>query len=98
MSITKELIKIPMTTLPFYTYQDKGIRYIEFDARECNPPEPMVNAIRALQFIQNTTTVLVGTFFHEPFPLYEQISSHFQYYTKELPCGDFEVRFKLKIS
>ena len=55
----KEKIDIPMTTLDFYTYTKDDITYYEFDATECSPPEPMVNTMRALQFLKDKNEVLV---------------------------------------
>jgi len=89
----KELIKIPSTTLDFYKYEKDGLIYYEFDARECTPPEPMVNAINGLKMIKNENERLVGMFFHEPFPLYEKVSSHFGYKSHEYENGDFLVTF-----
>jgi len=94
MSITKEILCIPMTTLPFYTYKKDGITYIEYDARECTPPEPLLNTMNALKLLEDDTTRLVGTFFHEPFPLYEKIVPHFTYEAKALTSGAFEITFK----
>ena len=96
MSIKKKLISIPLTSLDFYTYEKDGIQYIEYDARECSPPEPMVNTINALKMLQDDTSKLVGKFFHEPFPLYERIAPHFSYTAKELESGDFEIIFTRK--
>jgi len=96
MSTTKETIEIPLTTLKFYRYKKDGITYIEYDARECTPPEPMVNTIHALKMLQDKQTKLVGKFFHEPFPLFERVSSHFSYESKALESGDFEITFMKK--
>ncbi len=96
MSTIKKIIEIPLTTLDFYTYEKDGIIYIEYDARECTPPEPMVNTINALKMLEDTNTKLVGKFFHEPFPLFERISPYFSYESKPLKDGDFEITFMKK--
>ena len=90
----KEQIEVPFATLDFYRYEKDNLVYYEFDATECTPPEPMVNAMNALKILKNENERLVGIFFHEPFPLYQKISSHFEYEAKELNSGDFVVTFK----
>ena len=80
----KELVEVPGTTLPFYRYEEGDLILYEFDATECDPPEPMVNTIKGLALLQNDKDRLVGTFFHEPFPLYERIPMIFSHEAKEL--------------
>lgn len=92
----KVLVKIPLTTLDFYKYEKDGLTFYEFNATECQPPEPMVNAINALRMIKNKNERVKGTFFHEPSPLYAKISEFVSYDVKELENGDFEIIFALK--
>lgn len=92
----KELVQIPFATLDFYKYVEDGLTIYEFDATECQPPEPMVNAINVLKMIKSKDERVIGTFFHEPGPLYNKISETFSYDAKELENGDFEITFTLK--
>jgi hypothetical protein len=92
----KEKIEIPMTTLEFVTYEEDGIRYYEFDATECQPPEPMVNAMHGLNHLQSKDECLVGLFFHEPTPLYDKIKRSIEYKAIELENGDFRIEFRKK--
>jgi hypothetical protein len=92
--MTKEKVVIPMATLDFYQYEKDGLLCYEFDATECSPPEPMVNAMHALQLIQNENERLIGRFFHEPTPLYAKIVDFFAYEANELDNGDFEIIFR----
>lgn len=92
--MNKELVEVPRATLDFYKYEEDGLVYYEFDATECSPPEPMVNAVNGLGMIKSENDRLVGIFFHEPAPLYERISSDFSYEAKELENGDYMVIFK----
>jgi len=92
----KKLVKIPLATLDFYKYEKDGLIIYEFDATECQPPEPMVNTMNALKMIKSKNERVVGTFFHEPSPLYNRISEFFSYDAKELENGDFEITFMLK--
>jgi len=95
--MNKQLIEVPFSTLDFYKYEKDGLVYYEFDARECNPPEPMVNAMSGLQMLKNKNERLIGFFFHEPFPLYQKISINFEYESKEIESGDYKVIFKKMI-
>ena len=90
----KELVEVPRATLDFYKYEEGGLTYYEFDATECSPPEPMVNAINGLRMLKNENERLIGFFFHEPFPLYQKIPSSFEHEATELESGDFKVVFK----
>ncbi|MEA3371944.1 MAG: DUF2249 domain-containing protein [Campylobacterota bacterium] len=92
----KELVQIPFATLDFYKYEEDGITIYKFDATECQPPEPMVNTISALKMLKSKDERVVGTFFHEPTPLYNKISQAFSYNAQELENGDFEITFMIK--
>ena len=92
----KELVQIPFATLDFYKYEKDGLTIYEFDATECQPPEPMVNTINALKMIKSKNERVVGSFLHEPSPLYAKIAEVFSYNAKELENGDFEITFMLK--
>ncbi len=92
----KKLVKIPRTTLDFYKYEEDGITYYEFDATQCQPPEPMVNAMNGLAMLQSDKERLVGIFFHEPVPLYNKIEEYFTHEAEELESGDFKIVFKRK--
>ena len=93
--MNKELVEVQGTTLPFYKYEKDGITFFEFNATECNPPEPMVNTIRGLSLLKSENDRLVGLFFHEPFPLYERIPFTISHEAVELESGDFQVTFKI---
>jgi len=91
----KELIEVPKATLDFYKYEENSITFYEFNATGCQPPEPMVNAMCGLSLLKRREDRLVGTFFHEPFPLYERIPVTISHEAKELDSGDVVVTFKL---
>ena len=93
--MSKEHIKVPKATLDFFRYKEDDLLYYEFDATECSPPEPMVNAIHGLKMLKNKNERLVGYFFHEPFPLFDKLPEKFTYKATELQNGDFKIVFKL---
>ncbi len=90
----KELITVPMATLDFYKYEEDGLTFYEFNATECQPPEPMVNTMHGLRMIESENDRLVGIFFHEPTPLFAKTASHFAHESIELESGDFRITFK----
>ncbi len=92
--MSRELVEVPGTTLDFYSYKEDGLTFYEFDATECEPPEPMVNTIRGLGVLKDENDRLVGIFFHEPFPLYDRIPVTFTHEATELESGDFKIVFK----
>lgn len=89
-------IEVEGATLPFYSYEEDGLNYFEFDATECEPPEPMVNTMRGLGLLKGSKDRVVGSFFHEPFPLYQRIPLTIEHEAVELENGDVKVTFKLQ--
>lgn len=92
--MSKKLVEVAGTTLTFYNYKDKDLNIYEFDATECEAPEPMVNTMRGLGLLKSENDRLIGLFFHEPFPLYERIPFTIAHEATELENGDFKVVFK----
>ncbi|OHE16563.1 MAG: hypothetical protein A2540_02945 [Sulfurimonas sp. RIFOXYD2_FULL_37_8] len=92
----KTLIEVPRATLNFYKYEEDGLTYYEFNATECQPPEPMINAIVGLSLLKSKNERLVGIFFHEPFPLYDRVPLSIAHEAIELDGGDFRITFKIE--
>lgn len=92
----KTLIEVPRATLNFYKYEEDGLTYYEFNATECQPPEPMINAIIGLSLLKSKNDRLVGIFFHEPFPLYDRVPLSIAHEAIELDGGDFRITFKIE--
>lgn len=90
----KEKIEVQGATLDFFKYEEDGLTYYEFDATECSPPEPMVNAINGLRMLTNENDRLAGIFFHEPTPLYNRLTGEFLYEAIALESGDFKIIFR----
>ena len=90
----KQKVQIPRATLDFYKYEENGLVIYEFDATQCQPPEPMVNAVVGLTMLQNEKDRLVGLFFHEPTPLYDRVGNGYTHEALELENGDFKITFK----
>lgn len=89
----KMLLNVPGATLMFYRYRRNGIDYIEFDASQCEPPEPMVNAMKGLEFIRGTQKRLVMIAFHEPTPLFNRVATAFSWNVEVLDNGNVKIVF-----
>jgi len=55
----KKEINAEGATVPFYEYNTDEGRVVEFDTSKCGPPEPMINAMTALKFIDKDTKVIM---------------------------------------
>ena len=94
--MSREKVEVPMATLEFVKYEENGLTCYEFNATECQPPEPMVNTMVGMKMLKNEKDRLIGIFFHEPVPLYERVGQKFAYEATELENGDFKIVFRLK--
>lgn len=92
----KVLLEVPGASLPFYTYDEDGITYIEFDSSASHPPEPMVNVMRGFELIAGTDRRLVMINAQEPVPLYPRIADSFAWDVEVLDSGDVKIVFTNK--
>ena len=93
--MSRELVEVARATLPFHKYEEDGLTYYEFNATECQPPEPMVNTMVAMSLLKSQSDRVVGIYFHEPFPLYERLPAAIKRESTELNNGDFRVVFRI---
>jgi len=93
--MSRELVEVPQATLPFHKYEENGLTYYEFNATQCQPPEPMVNTMVAMSLLKSPNDRVVGIYLHEPFPLYERLPAAIIRESVELPNGDFRVEFRV---
>ena len=82
-------------TVPFYKYSANGKTIIEFDSSLTQPPEPMVNAMTALKFVDKDTIVVMINH-KKPMGLFGKIGENYDIDTKELENGNFQIIFSLK--
>ena len=87
------LLEVAGASLPFYTYEDAGITYIEFDSSQSSPPEPMVNVMRGFELIAGTEKRLVMINAQEPMPLYARIADSVTWEVEVLDSGDVKIVF-----
>jgi len=87
-------LEVPGASLPFVTYEDDGVTYIEFDSSASHPPEPMVNAMKGFELIAGSDRRLVMINAHEPTALYPRVASDFSWDVEVLESGDVKIVFK----
>lgn len=83
-------------SVPFYKITLNGINYIGFDTTKCSPPEPMVNAMIALNFIKDNKTRAIMINHKFPSGLIPKIENQFSYEKEELLDGSVKIEFILK--
>ena len=90
----KVLLEVPGASLPFVTYEDDGVTYIEFDSSASQSPEPMVNVMKGFELIAGTDKRLVMINAHEPTGLYPRVASDFSWDVEVLESGDVKIVFR----
>lgn len=92
----RESIAIYGASLPFVKYKICDITYYEFDSSQSDCPEPMLNAMRALQNITSTDERVVMINMQEPAGLYPRIESDFSWSVEELEDDLVKITFLKK--
>lgn len=96
MSELKKEISVENATVPFYEYFENDIRVVEFDSSQCIPPEPMVNAMIALEFIKDEKTKVIMINHRSPVGLFPKIQANFEIDESELEDGRVKIIFSYK--
>ena len=91
----KEL-NVEGATVPFYEYKVGETQIIEFDSSKCGPPEPMVNAMTALNFIKDENTKVIMINHKMPMGLFGKIEQNFDIQKADLPDGNAKMVFSYK--
>lgn len=86
MSYTKEEFHVEGSTVPFYKYCEDNYEVIEFDSSSCVPPEPMVNAMLALQMLKEGMKLRMINH-RSPVGLYPKIKEHFEIHESQMENG-----------
>ncbi len=92
----RETVEVTGCNLPVYRYNNDGITYYEFDSRGCEPPVPMMNALRVLELIDDTSKRMVMINMQEPTGLYVKLQDYFLWEVTPLEYGDVKVVFQKK--
>ena len=94
--MNKQQIEVTGATEPFFTYEEDGIIYYEFDSSLCTPPGPMVNAMSGLQLIDSPNKRLVMINMKKPMGLFPKIEADFSWEEEELEDGKIKLVFSRK--
>lgn len=94
--ITKEPIEVPGATVPFFTYTLEEDQYFEFDSSKCGPPDPMVNAMAGLKYIDGPNKKLVMINHKKPGGLLDKIGEKYNIVTEKLEDGRVKLIFSYK--
>ncbi len=92
----KETIDIAGCNIPIYMYSDENITYYEFDSRACEPPVPMMNALRVLELVDDEFKRMVMINMQEPTGLYVKLQDYFTWEVTPLEHGDVKIVFQRK--
>ena len=90
----KQPLEVPGASLPFVTYKENGIEYIEFNSSASHPPEPMINFMKGFELIKGTEKKLVMINAQEPSPLYPRIANDLTWEVEVLESGDIKIVFQ----
>jgi hypothetical protein len=82
-------------TVPFYEYKIKEGRVIEFDTSRCGPPEPMVNAMIALKYVDKDTAALMINH-KKPMGLLDKIGDKYNMSEAKTADGKVKLLFTYK--
>ena len=92
----KREIAIEGATVDFYTYEIEDVTYYEFDTSDCEPPEPMINAMCGLKLLKDKRTKLVMINMQEPLGLYPRIEDEVKWFSSLDDNGNVRIVFSLK--
>ena len=90
------LLHVDNATVPFFTYQQDGIQFISFDTSLCVPPEPMVNAMIALELLDCADKKVVMINHRSPVGLLAKVQSFYDIEVSELDGGKLQLVFSYK--
>jgi len=94
--ITKEAIEITGATVPFFTYTEGADQVFEFDTSKCGPPDPMVNAMAGLKYIDSLNKKLVMINHKSPGGLIAKIGENYNIDEQKLEDGRVKLTFSYK--
>ena len=83
-------------TVDFFTFEEEGVRFFQFDTSKCAPPEPMVNAMAGLQLLKEPNQKLVMINHKAPMGLFPKIEMDFDYVISEEEEGIVKIVFTKK--
>ena len=89
-------IEVAGATVDFYTFEDNGVTFYQFDTSRCGPPEPMVNAMAGLKLIDNPNKKLIMINHKKPMGLLNKIGENYDIETENMEDGRVKLIFSYK--
>jgi hypothetical protein len=86
-------LHVENATVPFLTYEDQGVEYIYFDTSTCIPPEPMINAMLALELLDTPSKKVVMINHRSPVGLLAKVQSFYNIDVTEIEDGKLQLIF-----
>ena len=96
MNPIQKSLHVENATVPFFTYEQEGIEFITFDTSSCIPPEPMINAMIALEKLTAPNIKVVMINHKSPVGLLAKIGNFYDIETEELGDGKIKLVFSYK--
>lgn len=90
-------LHVDNATVPFFTYTQDDIEFISFDTSSCVPPEPMINAMLALEKLTSPNIKVVMINHKSPLGLLAKVGHFYDIETEELGDGKLKLVFSYKI-
>ena len=90
------LLHVEDATVPFFTYHKDGIQFISFDTSMCVPPEPMVNAMIALELLDGADKKVVMINHRSPVGLLAKVNYFYDIDVTELDNSKLQLIFSYK--
>jgi hypothetical protein len=91
--IEKKEVRVNKATLKFVTYTIDTISYLEFDSSQCEPPEPMINAMYGFLYAKKHNLNLIMINMQEPKGLYDRVKDDYSWDVEQLESGDVKITF-----
>ena len=89
-------LEVENATVPFFSYIKDGIEYISFDTSLCVPPEPMVNAMVALELLDSAQKKVLMINHRSPVGLLAKVQPFYDIDVTELEGGKLQLIFSYK--
>ena len=89
-------LDVQNATVPFVSFEDNGTTYIYFDTSMCVPPEPMVNAMLALELLDASHKKVVMLNHRSPVGLLAKVQSFYDIEEIVREDGKIELIFSYK--
>lgn len=96
LPINAKKLKVPNTTVDFFSFIEESKNYFYFDSSLTAPPEPMVNANSGLSLLKNKNDFLIMINHKIPMALLNRVELLYDVKIEELKNENVEIIFQIK--